>query len=492
MSIGLQEPPQIHRGEYVRIGEFISMKIIEAIDKIKNKKEDFISLNKEIFAMLYNDSIAIVFSSKDAIELLDNKIDNFKNIEINNSFIFEDENDDSFSYKLASSILQNKTLDDLIEVGIFPSLNNLKKLSNQQPILLKFSQWGGQGGQGIDGAGSGMGIGSPMSGAVNFDNPGARIQFDKFLDQVRRDGVSNGWFESLETRMQESPLYGHQRNDEDKNLINYRLTYKERMQEKKKEMIKRILDNRNKFNNVIDSNSVENIKKSPVDPKHYSILEEKLKSKRQQEDNTEKQKRHGPESQFKYFPPPPMQITAQTITHNGGSSAFDVDIDPEIRQQKQAYPDEISGRLRIRKHPWSMYGPTRQKTPIDLGEDNNLMWGGDYIDGVENNQGGSVKMDLLFDSRGKNPGEMQPEVFEDLPMIIDQMKNNLKIQDDFLNYNGNDPSISLEKQLELHHRKPPQIRVQPTNYELQRRDDPYPYDSKNFLQSRYRLNKGNS
>jgi hypothetical protein len=468
------------------------MKIREAIYKIKNGKENFIALNREIFAMSYNDSIAIVFSSNDAIELLDNKINNFKNIEINNNFVFEDENDDSFSYKLASSILQNKTLDDLIQVGIFPSLNNLKKLSNNQPVLLKFSQWGGMGGQGVDGAGSGMGIGSPMAGAVNFDNPGTRIQFDKFLDQIRRDGVSNGWFESLETRMQENPLYGHQRNEEDKNLINYRLTYKERMKEKKKEMIKRILENRNKFNEAIDSNSVENIKKSPVDPKHYSILENKLESRRHQESNTKKQKRHGPESNFIYFPPPPMKVTAQTIVHNGGSSAFDVDIDSEIRNQQYVFPEEISGRLRVKKFPWSMSGPTRQKTPIDLKEDNNLMWGGDYIDGPTNNQGGSVKMDLLFDSRGKNPGEMQPEVFEDLPLIIDQMKSKLKLQDDFIDYKGNETDIPLEKQLSLHHRKPPQIGIQPTNYELQRRDDPFPYDSKNLLQSRYRLNKGNS
>lgn len=467
------------------------MKIREAINKINNKKEDFISLNNEIFAMSYNNDIAIVFSSKDAITLLDDKIENFKNIEINNSFVFEDESNDSFSYKIAGSILKNKTLDDFLEVGIFPSLNNLQKLSNKQPILLKFSQWGGMGGQGIDGAGSGMGIGSPMAGAVNFDNPGARIQFDKFLDQVRRDGVSNGWFESLESRMQENPLYGHQRNKEDKNLINYRLTYKERMNERKKEMVKRILDNRNKFNESIDSNSVENIKKSPVDPKHYSTLEDKLNRKRQQEDDTKKQKRHGPESQFTYFPPPPMRVTAQTIVHNGGSSAFDVDTDPEIRSQQYSFPEEISGRLRVKKFPWSMQGPTRQKTPIDLSEDNNLMWGGDYIDGPTNNQGGSIKMDLLFDSRGKNPGEMQPEVFEDLPLIIDQMKNKLKIQDDFMNYKGNETDVPLEKQLSLHHRKPPQIGVQPTNYELQRRDDPYPYDSKNFFQSRYRLNKSN-
>lgn len=469
------------------------MKIREIISKLLESQDIYININDNIFAFPHQEGVVIAFNSKDAISIIDNSKDySVCNVNLNNC-IFEDEMAKNFSYRLAGTIkLNNLSLNDVIETGIIPSLDNLESLSNNKPILLKIAQWGGVGGQGVDNIGQGIGAGNLMSGAVNFDNPIVRIQFDKSLDMVRKED-SNDWSKSLESRMQENQLYGHKRNNKDWNLNNYRMTAKERRLEKKKEYVRRMIENRKRFDKIIDQNSVENIKASPVDPKYYIPIEEKLKEKRHQKDDTEKRTgQHGPESQFKYFPPQPKKVLAQTVVRNGLSSIFEND--PESMKNERAYPDEFSGRLRIREFPWAMYGPTREKYPIDFREDNNLMWGGSYNNSPENGQGGKFGIDFLADgyATGKNPGEIQQPIFtkDMLPGIINEIKDHLKVQDDFQKQKVDD-NLPIEKKLKTQHKAPATTGITPTTYDIQRMDDEYPYATKNFFVPRVRLDHSN-
>ena len=342
-----------------------------------------------------------------------------------------------------------------------------------------------------------------MSGGANFENMDARNQFDKTLQNARTNGRENDWTTSLERRMQKNPLYGHQRNEKDWNLKNYNMTYKERKNEKKKQFLKRMFENRERFDKMVDEHSVANIKASPIDTKYYIPVEEKLKSRRQQEDNTDPRKnRHGPESQFKHFPPAPKQVTAQTIVHNGLSSVFDDD--PESLKNEKAYPDSINGRLRIRQHPWSTYGPTRDGQmldinnypnasvkPTDPSEDNNLLWGGVWNNATSNDQGGTISMDYLSDAwaTGENPGEIQKPIFnkENLSGIAQEMRNHLLIQQKATQA-PEDEDMPLEKRLQSKHYPYELSGITPTNYDRQRMDDPYPYSTKNFFSPRMRMN----
>lgn len=482
------------------------MKIREAIIKLNNLEEQYINMDNNTYILSDDNGVIIAFNADDALSIVNGlKLKNSLtyNIDINN-FIFEDEMNQSFSYRLAGVIqLAESSIEEILETGVMPSIYRLKELANSKPIMLKIAQWGGQGGQGVNGIGQGLGAGNPMAGGVNFDNPIVRVQFDKSLDLGRKNGQQNGWYQTLETRMQENPLYGHQRNDKDWNLKNYRMTYKERMQEKKKEFLKRMFANRERFDKLVDEHSVANIKAAPIDPKYYISIEERLKGKRQQEDSEEKRKNiHGPESQFTYFPPTPKRVTAQTITHNGLSSVFDDD--PETISGNKAYPDFISGKARIREHPWGLYGPTRDgqmldinnnqnpsTQPVDLNADNNLLWGGAWNNAVSNNSGGKIGLDYLMDANatGNNPGEIQEPIFtaDMLPGVIQELRDHLKIQDDINKPKQDNDQLPIEQRLKSQHKAPSTIGINPTNYDIQRVDDPYPYASKEFFGPRMRL-----
>lgn len=468
------------------------MKLREAINNL-SKNQNIIEHNDDIFLTRCDDTIVLSFNAKDAFESLSADVsDTAYEIDLNNS-IFEDEMDKDNNYKLASKMhLRKLSIQQILDAGIIPSINTLKTLSSSQPVMLKVAQWGGHGGQGVDNIGQGIGVGSPMSGAVNFDNPISRVQFDQSLDMLRNNQPKSDWSQSLETRMQENDLYGHKRNDKDWNLKNYRLTYKERVKEKKKDYLQRMIDNRNNFDKMVDKNSVESIKSTPLDVNHYTSLEDKLENRRETESSTEKRiDIHGPESEFTYFPPTPKEVTAQTIVHNGLSSIFDND--PESMKNESAYPYYYSGRQRVKQFPWSMQGPTREKSPVDIGEENNLMWGGDWINGPSNNKGGTVAKDYLVDgwATEHNPGNIPDQVFtpEMLPAVIQEIKDHLKIQEVANNPKQNNQKQNTEKQLEKAHRRTPGVGVDMTNYDYQRVDDPYPYSTRNFFIPRLRLNK---
>lgn len=481
------------------------MNIRDAIYKLKN--EQYIYLDNNSFMINCHDGIIIAFNKSDAISVIDSVPDDIITCSIDlDNLIFEDEKDEKFGYRLSSVILlENPSINDIINSGIFPDIHNLKKISNEKPIMIKIAQWGGMGGQGgMGGFGEGIGAGSPMAGAVNFDNPIARVQFDKSLDLCRKE--QNGWNQSLESKMQNAPLYGHQRNDKDWNLKNYRLTFLERKKERKKDFLKRMIDNRKRFDQMIDNNSVANIKASPIDPKVYTSMEEKLQNRRHQEDSTEKRKQHGPESQFTYFPHAPREVTAQTIVHNGLSSIFEDD--KEMMQGKSAYPDFYTGRSRIRTFPWGMYGPTRdgqmldinndQKTsirPTDLGEDNSLMWGGYWNNAPSNVDTGQINRDYLADgyATGENPGEIQKPIFtkDMLPNIIRQMQDHLGIQNKITTKGEDNDELTTEKKLKKLHHDTPTVGITPTNYDIQTLDDGYPWASKEFFKPRYRLDHAN-
>ena len=201
---------------------------------------------------------------------------------------------------------------------------------------IRTAQWGGHaGGQGSGGSGlGGPGAGSPMGGVLNFDNPMARQQFDISLDGVRKSPSENGWDRSMETRLQDHPLYGHKRNEKDKNIESYALSFRERVKKARERYLERVIANREKQAQRDKERSVESIKSIPGDPKHFTSVETKLKDRRQQEDPDPNYKRpqHGPESMFVYYPRPQMKTAAKV--GGPGSTIFapwhDVD---DIREQ---------------------------------------------------------------------------------------------------------------------------------------------------------------
>jgi len=194
------------------------------------------------------------------------------------------------------------------------------------PILVRFAQWGGHGGMppgAGGGIGGGFGTSSPMATPGNFENFMARQQFDVSLDSVRHPLPENGWNRSMEDRLQSDPMYGHQRNERDKNLVPYTKTFEERVKMKKVAYLERLRKFRaERTKPKPNPNSVASIKAMPVDPRHSQTTENRLSDHRQNDDDNFRPGYHGPESQFVYFPPPPVR-TAAKIEHRGLTSVFD-------------------------------------------------------------------------------------------------------------------------------------------------------------------------
>ena len=432
--------------------------MIMDIQTFLQSDEPMADLEENVYAIRDKEGIVFAFNIEDAFSVISDDIGNIS--------IFKDD--------FEKTAAQESTVD------------KIKRISGGRPILVRYAQWGGIGSM-PDQAGQGIGAGGPMGGATNFNNPLTRIHFDKSLDTIRNSPEKNGWFQSLETRMEENPLYGHQRNTKDRNLQNYRLTYKERMNEKKKDYIRRMIENKEKFDKIIDGNSVASIKATPLKPSNYVTMEDKLKTKRQQEDPDPKKKRpqHGPESQFTHFPKPPVTAsvkTAVTVQHNGLGTVFDDD--PEAMADRNAYDPASNSRLRFQKWPWMAQGRYRQEWPLNIGEEQANYWDAN-TNGTKNNSGEGFHMDLLMNSGGRNPGDFQPDIFdsETMPAIIDEIRNHLNLSNQAVQKPDQDMAKPLEERLQSERRKSPTMGVTPTYQQLM---SEYPWATKNFFEPRYR------
>lgn len=253
---------------------------------------------------------------------------------------------------------------DMCKVGILPSLETIRRSAGGRPILIRVAQWGGVGGNsgGVPGS-SGMGGANQYGSAggdVNFDNPLSRQQFDVSLDSVRRDPKKNGWFQSFEKRLEGDKLLGHQRIEKDGDLIPYTLSFQERVNRKRKEQIRRMIENRERERAAFDSNSVPSIKATPPIERDYRTMEDKLKARRKQEDPDPNAKRpqHGPESEFVHYPRPPMRTAAVTIKRDGNDSIF---------KPEHEYGDPIlDAAPRARVAPMAGKAPSSQGTEAGL------------------------------------------------------------------------------------------------------------------------------
>ena len=226
---------------------------------------------------------------------------------------------------------------DMLKVGIVPALDTLRKTSAGHPVFIRVAQFGGVGGNsggvpGSSGSQAGGGQYGSSGGDVNFDNPLSRQQFDVSLDSIRKDPEKNGWFTSFETRLQNDKMLGHQRNEKDGNLLPYSLSFQERVNRKRKDQIRRMIENREKEKTAFDSNSIPALKATPPIERNYRTTEDKLKGRRQipDPDPTVKRPQHGPESEFVHYPKPTRGaasvgrgVTAQvTIKRDGNDSIF--------------------------------------------------------------------------------------------------------------------------------------------------------------------------
>jgi hypothetical protein len=210
----------------------------------------------------------------------------------------------------------------------YASADGLRVRLGNRSALFRFSQWGGQGGMLPStghGIGMGPGAGSALSGVDQFGNNIVRQQFDISLEQTRKSREDNDWDRSMETRLQSNELYGHQRNEKDRNLEPYTMTFNERRSLKRRRYLQRRRENVEKMRRQTEDNSVRTIKNIAPDPRHIVPIEFRLKDRRQTADPEPGHKRpyHGPESAFVHFPksdvPTPSGPTiriALTTQHN--------------------------------------------------------------------------------------------------------------------------------------------------------------------------------
>jgi hypothetical protein len=263
------------------------------------------------FAVRLSGIVALAWDGESALSLLDGEIPEDALVaDLSEDPTFEDEMGDKFAASVSSSMVRmagsresDDVLLDSIDAGIVPTSERMGKICGSRPLLLRLAQWGGFGGM-PQGAGQGIGVGTgPMQGNMVFDNPIARQQFDISLDAFRKLPHENGWDVSLETRMQDAPLYGHQRDEIEHYMENYTKTFRERQKLNRQRFLDRMRADRAKVPTE-DPNSVAAIKRMPKDPKLYLGPEDRLSSRRQAEDPEGKRTGvHGPESDRVIFPP---------------------------------------------------------------------------------------------------------------------------------------------------------------------------------------------
>jgi hypothetical protein len=168
-----------------------------------------------------------------------------------------------------------------------------------------------------------------LAGTDQFGSNIVRQQFDISLEQARKSREDNDWDRSIETRLQSNKIYGHQRNEKDRNLEPYTLTFNERRRMRRRRYLQKRRENNERAREKEEGNTVRSIKNISPDPRHLVTTEFRLKDRRQTPDPPpgEKRKYHGPESEFVHFPPPDGTVkstpTIRIATQFGVNTIFD-------------------------------------------------------------------------------------------------------------------------------------------------------------------------
>ena len=316
--------------------------IIDLLRKAMRSPDKVSSMGDDVYSIRTDDGIILAWGRDDAISILSGDANDVEECDV---FIGLHGDGESNLPRIASS--------DGVRLNL-----------GGRPILFRFSQYGGQGGMlpstGF-GIGMGPGAGSALSGVDQFGSNIVRQQFDISLEQTRKSREDNDWDRSLEARLQSSPIYGHQRNEKDRNLEPYTKTFNERRQLKRRRYLQRRKENNEKALEQIKNNSVEAIKNIAPDPRHIVPTEFRLKERRQSPDPEpgEKRKYHGPESEFVHFPktdsPTVFEPTIRTAYTNqyGLGTTFDdrwqEDAMSEILSPKPSRMSPVSGKVSTNK-----------------------------------------------------------------------------------------------------------------------------------------------